>query len=210
MINYYPPQEAIDLFKKRTNYHIELVQNNIYLWQEREEYNHIFDELTLKASNHDQSKYSEPEITPYIWLTWQSHCILNNIPFTLPTGMDQQIRDAIFHHVSNNRHHPEWHLDPDSMTLADLIEMICDWKAVGQEFGEKNLIGYAEKVLGRRFSFSENKLKLIWELIHKMDRMVEEDEKIKKEIEQITPSNEELLKLANNCQKNTSDRTLYD
>jgi hypothetical protein len=32
--------------------------------------------------------------------------------------------------------------------------------------------------------------------------MVEEDEKIKKEIEQITPSNEELLKLANNCQKN--------
>lgn len=195
MINHYPPQEAIDLFKKRTNHHIELVQNNIYLWQDREEYNHIFDELSLRAINHDQSKFSEPELTPYVWLTWRSHCIINNIPFDLPTGMDQKIRDAVFHHVSNNRHHPEWHLDPDSMTEVDLIEMICDWKAVGQEFGEKNLAGYAERVLGRRFNFSQNKLKLIWDLINKIDRMVEENEKIKKQIKEMTPSNEELLKM---------------
>lgn len=195
MIIHYPSQEAIDLFKTRTNNHIELVQNNIYLWQENEEYNNIFHELTLRAANHDQSKFSEPELTPYIWLNWNYHCTTNNIPFELPRGMDQKIRDAKFHHVYNNRHHPEWHLDPNEMTIVDLIEMVCDWKAVGQEFGEKSLVGYADRVLGKRFNFSQKKINLIWDLIHKMDKMAEDEEKAKKRLKEITPSNEELLKM---------------
>ena len=37
---------------------------------------------------------------------------------------------ALKHHYQNNRHHPE-HFENgvDGMTLVDLIEMICDWKA---------------------------------------------------------------------------------
>lgn len=191
MITHYPPQEAVDLFVKRTNHHIELVKNNIYLFQENEEYNDIFDELTLRANNHDRSKFSEPELTPYIWLTWSYHCKKNNIPFKFPIGMDQKIRDAKFHHVANNRHHPEWHLDLNDMTTVDLIEMVCDWKAAGQEFGEKSLVDFAERALGKRFLFNENKIKLIWELVHKI-----EDEKSRERLEEITPSNEELLKMA--------------
>ena len=195
MITYYPPKEAIDLFVKRTNHHIELVKNNIYLFQESEKYNDIFDELTLRAANHDKSKFSEPELTPYIWLTWNYHCAWNNIPFELPIGMDQKIRDAKIHHFSNNRHHPEWHLDPNEMTIVDLIEMVCNWKAVGQEFGEKSLVDYADRVLGKRFNFSQKKINLIWDLIHKMDKMAEDEEKAKKRLKEITPLNEELLKM---------------
>ena len=67
-MNYLPPQEAKDLFRKRTYYHIQLVRDNIYLWQDR----HIefFDELSFRATSHDRSKFFEPELTPYIWLTW--------------------------------------------------------------------------------------------------------------------------------------------
>ena len=195
MINHYPPKEAVDLFKKRTDHHIELVRNNIYLFQELEEYNDIFDELTLRASNHDRSKFSEPELTPYIWLTWNYHHIQNNIPFELPIGMDQKIRDAKIHHFSNNRHHPEWHVDLNDMTIVDLIEMVCDWKAAGQEFGEKSLVDYADRVLGKRFHFSQKKINLIWELIHKIDGMVEADQKARERLQEITPSNEELLKM---------------
>lgn len=195
MIIHYPSQEAIDLFKKRTNHHIELVQNNICLFQESGEYNDIFDELALRASSHDRSKFSEPELTPYIWLTWKYHCEWNNIPFKLPIGMDQKIRDAKFHHFSNNRHHPEWHFDLNDMTIVDLIEMVCDWKAAGQEFGEKSLVGYANRVLGKKLHFDQKKINLIYKLIHKIDRMVEEEEKAKKRLKEITPSNKELLKM---------------
>lgn len=44
-----------------------------------------------------------------------------------------QMRPAIEHHHQHNRHHPEFHLDGIwGMTLVDLIEMLCDWKAAGE------------------------------------------------------------------------------
>ena len=41
-----------------------------------------------------------------------------------------QMKPAIDHHNAHNRHHPEFHDDGiHGMTLVDLIEMLCDWKA---------------------------------------------------------------------------------
>lgn len=205
----YPPQEAVDLFLKRTDHHIELVKNNIYLFQESDKYNLIFDELTIRSAYHDTSKYREPELTPYIWRTWQSHCVLNNIPFDLPIGMDQKIRDAIFHHITHNRHHPEWWDDPDNMTKVDIIEMVCDWKALSQEMGEKSPIDYANRVLGRRFHFSQEKCDYIKKIIIELDEMCEEEEKAKQRLKEITPSNEELLKMAN-IKKHTFTNEYFD
>ncbi len=37
---------------------------------------------------------------------------------------------ALQHHYENNSHHPEFHYRGiDGMTLIDIIEMFCDWKA---------------------------------------------------------------------------------
>ena len=36
---------------------------------------------------------------------------------------------AIQHHVTTNRHHPEFHADANDMSDVDLIEMVCDWTA---------------------------------------------------------------------------------
>lgn len=171
-----PSNEAIDYFYKRTDKHISLVRKNLFLWaREKPE---LASELLNRASIHDESKYKEPERTPYIWRTWAGNCTLCNLPFEYPEGMDQQVRDAIFHHITHNRHHPEWHPDPDEMTEVDLIEMVCDWKAMSQEFGEKTPMNFANKVLGRRFKFSENKCDKIRELIMKTDNMADKKEDI--------------------------------
>ena len=182
------PQEAYEHFYKRTDNHIRMVQNNLYLWTlHKPEY---FNDLNERAALHDESKFREPEKTPYIWRTWQSYCILNNLPFQYPKDMEQQVRDAIFHHITHNRHHPEWHPDPDEMNEIDLIEMVCDWKVVGQEYGEKSPMGWADKVLGRRFHFSQKKCDLIRDLIIQTDKLAElaeQDETYKQVLKDINP-----------------------
>lgn len=40
---------------------------------------------------------------------------------------------ALQHHYQNNSHHPEHYENGiDGMSLFDLIEMVCDWKAAGE------------------------------------------------------------------------------
>ena len=161
------PPEAYDYFYKRTDEHILRVRRNLYLWTfVYPEWSEVF---LSRGDIHDLSKYKEPERTPYIWRTWQGYCEKNNLPFSYPDGMEQQTRDAIFHHITHNRHHPEWHPDPDEMTKVDLIEMVSDWKAMSQEFNEKSPMGFADKVLGRRFKFSEDKCNEIRYLISRLD-----------------------------------------
>lgn len=45
-------------------------------------------------------------------------------------GFLASMKPALDHHYAQNRHHPEHFPDGvDGMTLFDLIEMYCDWKA---------------------------------------------------------------------------------
>lgn len=90
------------------------------------------DELNERALGHDASKFGPEERLPYIWLTEFHRCRRSGEPFTHPEGMEERVRAAIAHHVTTNRHHPEYHADPNDMTDADLIEMVCDWTAVSE------------------------------------------------------------------------------
>lgn len=92
------------------------------------------DELVKRSLIHDASKFDPEERIPYIWLTEFYRCKRDCEPFIYPDGMEQRVRDAIAHHMSRNRHHPEFHADPNDMTEVDLIEMVCDWTAMAQEF----------------------------------------------------------------------------
>jgi hypothetical protein len=43
------------------------------------------------------------------------------------------MKPMLDHHYANNRHHPEHHATGiDGMTLLDVVEMLCDWKAAGE------------------------------------------------------------------------------
>lgn len=81
---------------------------------------------------------------------------------------------AIHHHVTSNRHHPEFHSDPNDMSDVDLIEMVCDWTAMAQEFGQDSgsARGWADKTVGKRVGFNAEKRRFIYQTIEELDRQV--------------------------------------
>ncbi len=68
---------------------------------------------------------------------------------------------ALKHHYENNEHHPEFHKDGiNGMTLIDLIEMLCDWKA-SSERHENGDIFKSLKINTERFQISPQLLSIL-------------------------------------------------
>ena len=56
-----------DWFKKRTEKHISLVEKYC---NKAIEFNSEFSELKDRIKTHDQTKFKEPELDPYVYITW--------------------------------------------------------------------------------------------------------------------------------------------
>lgn len=129
------------------------------------------DDLQERARTHDASKFGPEERIPYIWLTEFHRCRRAGEPFTYPDGMEDRVRAAIDHHITVNRHHPGFHADPNDMTDVDLIEMVCDWTAMSQEFGQDggSAREWADKTIGIRLHFNENRRQFVYGMIELLD-----------------------------------------
>ena len=167
-----PTPEMISFFERRTREHIEHVRHCLSLLAAESEF---AEELGARAESHDASKFSDAERIPYIWLTEFHRCRQNEIEFQYPEGMEEKVRQAIVHHVTSNRHHVEFHSDPNQMTDVDVIEMVCDWTAMSIEFGQDNgsAIGWAKKTVGRRIKFDKLRTDLIFQSIQRLDELRE-------------------------------------
>lgn len=87
--------------------------------------------LHERAMQHDLSKLSEPEKSGYDRLVGR----LAEVVY----GTDEyraalaEAKDTIAHHYVVNTHHPEhWPNGIAGMSLLDIIEMLCDWKAASE------------------------------------------------------------------------------
>jgi len=163
-----PTPEMIAFFEQRTREHIERVQRCLTLLAATSTYR---EELIERAKVHDASKFGDAERDPYIWLTEFHRRRRNGEAFVYPDGVAEQVRLAIEHHVTTNRHHPEYHADPNDMTDVDLIEMVCDWTAMAQEFGEGSARGWADKTVGKRVAFNAEKARFIYRIIAELDSL---------------------------------------
>ena len=134
------------------------------------------DELIQRALVHDASKFGPAERVPYIWLTEFHRCRQCDEPFTYPAGVKEQVRAAIDHHVTTNRHHAEFHADANDMTDVDLIEMVCDWTAMSQEFNQDggSARGWADKTIGTKFQFNDDKRQFVYDMIDLLDSRLDE------------------------------------
>jgi hypothetical protein len=107
---------------KDTREHIGKVQARIQI---------VVNELTIRAAHHDESKLIEPEKPGYDQLTAR----LKDLVYGSPE-YKQALADAkpvIDHHYQVNSHHPEHYPDGIAgMSLLDIIEMLCDWKAASE------------------------------------------------------------------------------
>lgn len=163
-----PTPEMVERFEHRTREHIARVQNCLAVMAKATKHGR---ELLQRGREHDASKFSEEERIPYIWLTEYHRCRHSGQPFSYPPGMEEQVEAAIQHHMSANRHHPEYYANPNDMTDVDIIEMVCDWTAMAQEFGEPNgsARSWADKVVGHRVGFSSERAQFIYKTIFQLD-----------------------------------------
>ncbi|KAF2069786.1 hypothetical protein CYY_008893 [Polysphondylium violaceum] len=133
--------EMREYFYKRTEKHINRVRELMMLMEGYE---------TLKRSDllergiaHDQSKYLEPEVTGYIWLSWFHYCKNSNIKFAYPSDtIIEMVNNAVDHHLKSNLHHPESHSNINNMSTLDIVEMVCDWSAISQELNQGSCLNY--------------------------------------------------------------------
>src|SRR5262245_52464831 len=167
-----PTPAMVASFERRTAEHIERVGRWLTLLARVTDYT---EELVERARVHDASKFGPEERIPYVWLTEYHRCRRNGEPFDYPPGIAEKVKLAIRHHVSTNRHHPEFHADPNDMSEVDLIEMVCDWTAMAQEFGQDggSARGWADKTVGKRVAFNAEKRRFIYEMIEELDRQIE-------------------------------------
>lgn len=99
--------------------HIHAVRENLYS---------IIKELDNRATLHDKSKLESPEQEIF----GENYEALGKTEYGSPeyTDLLKKVQPALDHHYANNRHHPQhWPNGIDDMTLIDLIEMLCDWRA---------------------------------------------------------------------------------
>lgn len=121
--------DKINFCLSETHKHVKKVQKNLNLF---------ITDLIHRGENHDNSKFEEPELTIFAENTHK----LGQTEY----GSEEykkllvEIKPAIDHHYSKNRHHTEfWPNGIEGMTLVDILEMLCDWKAATERNKDGNI-----------------------------------------------------------------------
>lgn len=95
-------------------------------------------QLVSRGIEHDASKMKEPELDYFCIYTPK----LKSLKYGSPEYKEclDGLKPALDHHYAVNRHHPE-HFENgiDGMTLIDLLEMLCDWKAATLRTADGNM-----------------------------------------------------------------------
>jgi hypothetical protein len=99
----------------------------------------VIADLLYRSHSHDGSKLLPPELDGYAGL---SEAVKG-----LQYGTDEHraafapFKAIITHHYEANDHHPEHFQDSDirRMTLPQIVEMVCDWKAASTRNSESLL-----------------------------------------------------------------------
>lgn len=113
-----------------TQKHIENVRKLLRL---------ITDKLTQRGVDHDASKMVDPEVELFAKYTK----ILSSLTYDSEEYKNslEGLKPALDHHYAVNRHHPEHFASGvNDMTLVDVVEMLCDWKASTLRTNDGNLL----------------------------------------------------------------------
>ncbi len=95
--------------------------------------------LMNRGMEHDESKLSPQEAELFAIVTPR----LRGLTFGTPEYEESKkdLGKALVHHYAHNRHHPEHFPNGvNDMTLVDIVEMFCDWKASSERHADGNLL----------------------------------------------------------------------
>jgi len=133
-----------------TQAHIEKVRKYIRFFT---------DKLTTRGEMHDASKMVSPEIELFAEHTEN----LSKIEYGSEEYKREleELKPALDHHYSHNRHHPQYHKDGVSgMNLLDIMEMLCDWKASSERQKNGNLLKSIE-INAERFNIDKQLMQIL-------------------------------------------------
>ena len=119
----------------------------------------VTNELTQRSTCHDRSKTQEPELDTFNRMTPKlKHSTYGSDEYK---GFLAEMKVALDHHYKENRHHPE-HFENgvNDMTLADLIEMLADWKAATERHDDGSL-SKSLVIQKERFGMSDQLVKVL-------------------------------------------------
>lgn len=147
------------LGKMETIKHIQSVRSFLYL---------MIEELDNRARNHDQSKLESPEAETFGEYTPE----LAKTKYGSPeyTALLEKVKPATDNHYAKNRHHPQhWPNGVNDMTLVDLVEMLCDWKAATARNKDGN-IRTSIDINQKRFDMSPQLAQIFHNTVREMFR----------------------------------------
>lgn len=102
-----------------------------HIWRVQEFIHQAVGNLQLRAINHDASKLEEPEKPYFDRLTPR----LAELRYGSQEYKEslRELGVALEHHYEHNSHHPEHYKEGVAgMSLLDLVEMLCDWRAASE------------------------------------------------------------------------------
>lgn len=116
---------------------------------------------------HDSSKFSDDEFIGFVHINQ----IAREHEYGSPEYMKSiKETNTVALHYSRNPHHPEHHPNGiDDMSLFDIIEMVADWKAASETYGQTSL----EDALAthtERFGLRDEHLYLIRLIINALEQ----------------------------------------
>jgi hypothetical protein len=113
----------------------------------------VIDDLTRRRQEHDASKLVSPEVEAFDEFTPR----LASSTYGSPEyeEMRKAIGPALAHHYQCNSHHPEHFSDGiRGMSLLDVIECLCDWKAATLRHNDGDIRKSIE-INQKRFGYSD-------------------------------------------------------
>lgn len=125
-------------------------------------------DLLARADAHDRSKLYDPELAFFTKLTEKlAGCTFGSKEHKRNMA---SLKPALDHHYAVNRHHPEHHSGGiNDMTLIDLVEMFCDWKASSKRHNDGNLLKSLD-LCSKRFKMSPQMERIFRNTAKAMDR----------------------------------------
>lgn len=128
--------------------------------------NHACHNLSRRSSVHDQSKLESPELE--LFDEWTPK--LKEVEYNSPEYKDMlgHLKPALDNHYAKNRHHPEhWAEGINDMSLLDLLEMVCDWKAATERNANGNIMKSLQ-VNKERYNISDQLYKVLLNTINEL------------------------------------------
>jgi len=121
--------------------------------------NIIVRHLQKRAYEHDSSKMETPEVELFTEYTDKlAGCTYGSDEYK---KFLEALKPALDHHYANNRHHPENYKNGiEDMTLVDLVEMFCDWRAACERHNDGNILKSID-INAKRFNINPQLAKIL-------------------------------------------------